>query len=195
MQVAGEPILDRPEKLTQVQLSEASGVARSTLSLHAELDADKERSPNPKLEQICRIADALNVPPALLLMREEDWVRLAQAINYFSDLRRSGRHPSMFSKIATGLSDSPLDQAQEGHRLARSLDIDGRINDAVLVEASPTLRREMQEAANSTMRRIFSTASLPPVARMKPDERLAAFVIGVIWGAHTRPEVANSEEN
>lgn len=194
MQVAGRSKADYPEKLTQAQLSEESGVARSTLALHAELDADAERSPNPKLEQICRIADALNVPPAFLLMRREDWVRLAQAINYYADLRRTGRHPALFANIAAGIDEEPSTQSRYALMLAKSMGIDGRMNEALLQELSPPMRKEIMASTSATTRRIFSSAALPPIASMEPDDRLAAFVISVIFGAHFRPEVEEPQE-
>lgn len=194
MQVAGETRTDSPEKLTQAQLSEVSGVARSTLALHAELEADADRSPNPKLEQICRIADALNVPPAFLLMRGEDWTRLAQAINYYADLRRTGRHPALFANIAAGIDDEASTQSRYALMLAKTMGIDGRVNDALLEELSPVLRREIQTSVSATTRRIFSSAALPPISSMEPDDRLAAFVISVIFGAHFRPEAEEPQE-
>jgi len=194
MQVAGTSNSDYPEKLTQAHLSEKSGVARSTLALHAELVADSDRSPNPKLEQICRIADALNVPPAFLLMRREDWVRLAQAINYYAELRRTGRHPALFSNIASGIADEASTQSRYALMLAKSLGIDGRISDALLEDVSPQMRKEILASTSATTRRIFSSAALPPISSMEPDDRLAAFVISVIFGAHFRPEVEEDQE-
>lgn len=188
MQVAGASKNGYPEKLTQDKLSKASGVARSTLAMHVELDADSDRSPNPKLEQICRIADALDVPPAFLLMRDEDWTRLAQAINYYAELRRRGRHPVLLEGIAAGVDDDVHTQALDALRLAKSMEIDGRPSSALLEDSSPTMRNELLKKTAATARRIFASASLPPMSTMEPDARLAAFVISVVFAANYQPE-------
>lgn len=179
---------DFPGKMTQSELSKSAGVARSTLALHRELEADKSASPNPTLEKICNIADALNVPPAFLLMRPEDWTRLAQAINYYAQISASNRLPPLFSKISTNSGFLPLDQAEMAFQLAIALGIDGRVSDSTLDGASVEFREDINSSARSRRLSIYATSALPPISYMKERERLAAFVVSVIFGAHHKSD-------
>ncbi|MDN5540241.1 helix-turn-helix domain-containing protein [Comamonas sp.] len=65
-------------------LCELSEVSPGTISNMLVSDKGaKESPPNPTLEVICKIAAALNVPPALLLMTGDDWEMLAKAFTTF----------------------------------------------------------------------------------------------------------------
>lgn len=65
-------------KLSQRELSEATGVARSTIIKLLSADASQA---NPDLWTLCRLASVLKIPPAFLLMTAQDWSRLESAIN------------------------------------------------------------------------------------------------------------------
>ncbi len=65
-------------------LSASAGIATSTLGkLLVGDEKAKDEPPNPTLEVICRISEAVNVPPALLLMTDDDWKKLATAFTTF----------------------------------------------------------------------------------------------------------------
>lgn len=72
----GSPI----KKMTLTDLNNKTGIAKSTLSklVHGETVSGNA---NPDLETICRLAAALNLPPAFLLMSTDDWQRLLGTIN------------------------------------------------------------------------------------------------------------------
>ncbi|WP_152594770.1 helix-turn-helix transcriptional regulator [Massilia sp. BSC265] len=53
-----------PAKMTQHELANRSGVARSTIAKYVAHNARSTGEINPDLETICRLAKALNVPPA-----------------------------------------------------------------------------------------------------------------------------------
>lgn len=62
-------------------LSASADIAASTLNkLLVSDEKAREEPPNPTLEVICKLAEALNVSPALFLMTEDDWKKLASAI-------------------------------------------------------------------------------------------------------------------
>ncbi|MBA1210470.1 helix-turn-helix transcriptional regulator [Pseudomonas psychrotolerans] len=72
-----------PGPLTAVQIQQQTGIARSTLrSLKS---PGQGSDANPDLSTIERLADALGVPPAFLLMRPQDWALLASAIGNSGD--------------------------------------------------------------------------------------------------------------
>ena len=75
--------------LTNDLLAQVSGVGRSTIARYlgeSDSNGSKEKNTppiNPDLENICRLAYALRVPPALLLMRSDDWKRLMQGFEMY----------------------------------------------------------------------------------------------------------------
>ena len=189
MKVAGTKEDSHPTRMTQSELAKEAGVSRSTLALHRELEADAGRSPNPTLEKICQIAETLNVPAAFLLMRNEDWVRLAQAIDYYANLKASRRMHPFLSQVAGSSNATPTEQAVLGYRLARMLDIDGSASSGLLESLSHEDRQILLTEAKQRQLSIYATSSLPPISHMQPDERLASFVVSVIFGAHYKPDV------
>ncbi|RYE73554.1 MAG: XRE family transcriptional regulator [Oxalobacteraceae bacterium] len=184
MRVVGGGGNEFPTKMTQEELAKASGIARSTLALHKELEADKGRAPNPTLEKICKIAETLNVPPAFLLMRGEDWTRLAQAVEYYATLKESKKIYPFLSKIANSSHISPTDQATMAFNLAKLLEIDGRPSKELLNSLDGKARNEVDAEATSRKLSIYAASSLPPINYMKADEKIAAFIVSVIFGAH-----------
>jgi len=75
MQVAGEDENGDPAPMSKTDLAKAANVSRNRLMQVLDGASGEER-PNPTLESICSIAEALRVPPAFLLMRAEDWAAL-----------------------------------------------------------------------------------------------------------------------
>lgn len=188
MRVAGSIDGEYPDKMTQESLSKKAGIARSTLTSHKELSNSEEKAPNPTLEKVCAIADTLNVPPAFLLMRPEDWVKLAQVVEYYSKTRDARLKNPIFQKIANCGSIPPTEQAQLALLLAKNLEIINSPTNEVLNSLS---REEADSVINDTKRQkicVFASSSLPPIMHMNPDERIAAFVFSVIFGASYRPE-------
>jgi transcriptional regulator with XRE-family HTH domain len=175
---------DHPVRMTQAELAKGAGVSRSTLALHK----DAGRSPNPTLEKICQIAGTLNVPPAFLLMRTEDWIRLAQAIDYYANLKASRRMHPFFSRVAGSTNTTPTEQAVLGYTLARMLNIDGSTNDELLQSLPNEDRQSLESESKQRQLSIYATSSLPPINHMQPDEKLASLVVSVIFGAHYKSD-------
>lgn len=73
----------RPGPVTATCIQRETGIARSTL--RALKSSRDHLGPNPDLQTLTRIADALGVPPAFLLMRPQDWLSLGQAIGGCGD--------------------------------------------------------------------------------------------------------------
>jgi len=69
--------------LRSVALQKRSGIARSTL--RALTNSRRDTRPNPDLHTLSRLADALDMPLAFLLMRPQDWQTLCKAINDMRD--------------------------------------------------------------------------------------------------------------
>lgn len=83
-QVAGTVQNEGFEAISNTALHDKTGIARSTIQKI--VDGENNKGPsNPDLETICRLAWALNIPPAFLLMSSDDWERLIIAINTMQD--------------------------------------------------------------------------------------------------------------
>lgn len=73
----------KPGPVTATCIQRETGIARSTL--RALKSPAEHVDANPDLHTLNRIADALGIPPAFLLMRPQDWLALGQAIGGSGD--------------------------------------------------------------------------------------------------------------
>ena len=186
MRVAGNIDGEHPAKMTQETLSKRAGIARSTISNHKELSNSEEKSPNPTLEKICAIAESLNVPPAFLLLRSEDWVKLAQVVDYYSTLSKAKHANPILEQIANCGNIAPIEQAELGLKLAKTLEITNLTSKEVFESLSPEDADIILSKTQHQKQCIFAASALPPINYMNTDERLAAFVFSVIFGASYR---------
>ena len=82
MRVANEDEDGLPDALSQTELAERAAMGRSTLAKYLGGRSD-EAPANPDLGIICRLAHAVGVPPAILLMRPQDWASLGSGMLTF----------------------------------------------------------------------------------------------------------------
>lgn len=169
MRVSGESEVNYPCPISQTELSKLAGVSRSTLAHHKELDANKERAPNPTLEKICSIAESLNVPPAFLLMRPEDWTRFAQAIEYYGSLRESGKYHPILHKLDDLNKMSTDEQASLAFQYAKCIEIDGQPNIGFLNELEDESKKKFLDAAHLTRKSIYANSVLPPIKKNEQE--------------------------
>lgn len=186
MQVAGEPENHYPAKLGQEALAERAGISRSTVAKYLSAKDSDESLVNPDLETVCKLAAALNIPPALLLMTPSDWSKLAQAV---TDAAASVQDATVRKIIAELERDRP-GAARRGAaalRLAEQLGVHQRrrqsINDTQDIpehwlEAQAQARRRSQLG-------ILSATALPPVGDLKTDQRTILLSLCAILGAST----------
>ena len=80
MRVAGEDEHGTPDALSQTELAERANMGRTTLGKY--LGSNSEGT-NPDLKIICQLADAVGVPPAILLMRPQDWASIGSGMLTF----------------------------------------------------------------------------------------------------------------
>ncbi|RZO10657.1 XRE family transcriptional regulator [Pseudomonas moorei] len=142
MQVSGITESGEPKKLTQQRLSIDSSVARSTISKYLTQHSEA----NPDLETLCRLASALNISPALLLMSEEDWLQLARALLEVGHVRNNESISSMIEELSNEPNNRPLTRAATVLRMAKYVGVENR-SDSIL-------SRKMQQG-------ILATAAMP----------------------------------
>ncbi|VVO40305.1 helix-turn-helix domain-containing protein [Pseudomonas fluorescens] len=146
MQVSGTTESGDPKKLTQQHLSQNSGIARSTISKYLTQHAEA----NPDLETLCRLASALNISPALLLMSEEDWLQLARALLEVGHVKNNESISTMIAELGKEQNNRPLTRAATVMRMAKYIGV-SNFNDS-------TLSKKMRQG-------ILATAAMP----MHPD--------------------------
>jgi len=180
MRVAGPAGQDgRASPLRSAALHRSTGIARSTL--RALRNPKNGNEANPDLRTLVRLANAIGVPPAFLLMRPEDWEMLCGAINHLRDphlaatqllgagvdigpdiaekvLKRCGVHPSRLPM--TG----PLDALEQ----ARIADGNERVR-----RASHVLAALMQLPARNEKSRTMLTALAAAMASQTRNASVA----------------------
>ncbi|KVE06281.1 XRE family transcriptional regulator [Burkholderia vietnamiensis] len=74
-----------PGRVSSACVQRWTGIARSTLRALKRPSTGGRARANPDLATIGRLADALQVPPAFLLMRPQDWTVVALAVSEITD--------------------------------------------------------------------------------------------------------------
>lgn len=113
-----KPVIEQDgsrKKVSQKKLATGSGLARSGITKLLSEGKDA----NPTLRTVCRIADGLGVPPALLLMRDRDWKVLASAIFSHAEFAESAAFRAFAEEMADSTDHSPSKSIENGRELAR----------------------------------------------------------------------------
>ncbi len=157
--------------MTQLQMSNESGVGRSTIAKY--LSANQLDPANPTLEVLCRLANTLGVPVAFLLMSADDWVRICNAIDYLNRVEKDARFVNFSKRMTAPQSRSNnLEIAEAGLSLADMLGLLPRI-DPEFDETNVHKRRSA----------IAATCLLPPMSSMSTRFRPSILTLCSIIGA------------
>ncbi|MGF6766119.1 transcriptional regulator with XRE-family HTH domain [Paraburkholderia sp. GAS33] len=186
LRVSDEADDSSPKRMTQVELVKRTGMARSTLAKYLADGADDEDPINPDLKMLCRLADALNVPPAFLLMREEDWKRLAHAAATLVSVSKaegaSGKpsiRPERYANAA--------EQSIAGYKAAKDMGVaPSNVRIEVTHAGDADLAREVEERHARTRRSIRTTCALPPLNHLSEEYHLSLLYLCANVGANTK---------
>ena len=164
----GEQDDGTPQKIKQEALAAQAGISRATLNniLGARNSKGGHLTVNPKLRDICGLAQALGVPPAFLLMRPEDWRRLAQATIELRNAPDEGMNKlKKLASPAQSNSDTPAHRAQAGLAVARLLKVDaGKPVPSGGPGEAPNRFAEETAARQARINRgILAATSIPPL--------------------------------
>lgn len=189
MQVACQDDEGRVSKISQHDLADRAGLARSSVAKYlAGGHGDGERS-NPDLRSLCRMAAALNVPPALLLMRTSDWTRLVQAAHTLSLAMKDAG----IQAVADGLGlvkENPAERAamalQVAQRMSMTTSRPIKIDDHG--ESNVRARRELQSIQDRQRMGVVTTCALPPLGRLDQYQQAALLCLCAVIGATTHQE-------
>lgn len=176
MEVAGAPGRDgQPGKLNQSDLAAATGIARSTLSRFMTENADKP--PNPDLDTLCRIAEALNIPPFFLLMGKSDWVRMAEAVNAYLQVMDD-----------VELSEAMNNYTQK-HKVLAGVELAQRFgmyqpgeNVVAASDRHDEIQADLAHRSDRTRRAILSATAVSQLSSREKN-RVFLTTIGAIFGA------------
>jgi hypothetical protein len=161
--------------ITRQALSANASIAESTLNklLSSDYKARVD-PPNPTLEVICKLGEALNVSPALLLMTEDDWKKLASAmVTYMQVLAPS-------EKFRDFVKQSRLNNDYPGMASVVA-------KDAQEIAKMCGFGMRATEAAKTT---IAATSQTLPIRDLSPEHRPLLVVICAIFALsaqHNQP--------
>jgi transcriptional regulator with XRE-family HTH domain len=152
MRVAGQDDEGMPDALTQTELAERAGMGRTTLNKY--LGSNSEGT-NPDLKIICQLALAVGVPPAMLLMRPQDWASVGTGMLTFLDAMADPK----FRELASELQS--LDSTTSQRIAEASLRI-GQLIKTVEDAHDPRISQEVREFRHASKVSIATTAASIP---------------------------------
>lgn len=175
----GNPI----RKMKLADLYRKTDIARSTLSKLTSSNTTNTTQANPDLETICRLAAALNLPPAFLLMSVDDWQRLLGALNGLQSAL-SSPHLDYATLVVTG-----NDKVSLGLKLAEKMGLySNHIRFKLSVEEGGARQAEMDrdiEHQNEMKRlAILTTTAVTQSSARNRDDIAMLTAIGAIFGAN-----------
>lgn len=184
MHVAAMDDDGEPKKMTQQELADRAQVGRSTIAKYSAPNGEAA-SVNPDLDTICRLAGALNVSPAFLLMTPADWSHLAQAVMYFSSAVRDEKFvAAIASMFKDGAGANARSNAATGLGLAKKF---GLYNEQALPPEMPAHYAREIGASNQRIRNgILAMSALPPSGELKRADLVPLLSLCAIMGAHLR---------
>ena len=180
MRVSDEDEFGSPTQLTKQALADRTGLSRGTLSGYVSSTVDGKRPANMDTRSICLIAHALNVPPAFLLMRPEDWSRLGQAIMFFSEAVQDEKFRALALDLIALRATGPAATSAAGLNLAEKL----KICDAVPKVTEAKFQRQVNESTKRKKQGVLSTSALPPFGELKPSLIPSLLALCAIVGAN-----------
>ena len=170
---------------------EAKPISRQALSLQATIatstlnqllvsdEKANEDPPNPTLEVICKLGEALNVPPALLLMTDDDWKKLGAALHtYMTTLVHADKFREYVTEtvLDAEYKGSPSDIAKDAFEIAKMCGFGTR-------------------ATTDAKSTIAATSQTLPFRELNPSHRPLLMVICAVFALSARQTVTHTTEN
>lgn len=182
LDVAGSSTDDKPAKLKHAELYRRTGLSPSTITKLTQGTTKSGAESNLKLETICRLAWALNIPPFMLLMTQSDWAILASAYATIKQIADDNAYCDALNE-AVGLN-----KVTAGLELARRLGVYPRAPKAGYDDDS-TIERQAEMCAetdrhNEQMRTSILAATAISQYSAREHNRAVLTAIGSAVGAH-----------
>ena len=152
MRVASEDEDGTPDALSQTELAERANMGRTTLNKY--LGSNSEGT-NPDLKIICQLAEAVGVPPAILLMRPQNWASLGSGMLTFFQAMSDPK----FKELATELQSLDSTTSQ---RIAEAALRVGKLLKTVEDSHDPRVSQELRDFRRASKVSIVTTAAAIP---------------------------------
>lgn len=152
MRVAGEDEDGVPGALSQTGLAERADIGRTTLAKYLGGGTDEA---NPDLKIICQLADAVGVPPAVLLMRPQDWASLGTSMVSFFHAMADPQFTAMAAELQSTEAVTSPRVAEAALRLGTLLNTVEDVHD-------PRISAEVRSFRRASKVSIASTAASIP---------------------------------
>nr|WP_314623310.1 hypothetical protein [uncultured Noviherbaspirillum sp.] len=175
--VGGDSYQSRP--LNLARLHAETGIAKSTLFKISRKKSARE-SANPDLETLCRIAEALKIPPGFLLMDRKDISALIGALDGLSMALDSPQLQPVITKSTAG------EMSEIGLRLAEALKLYPESEPMMAAKDSPEYQAQKRDIAyrnHNTRRAILSTTALLQSQARNEEKLKLCTAIGAMIGA------------
>ncbi|RQS90441.1 helix-turn-helix domain-containing protein [Burkholderia contaminans] len=178
LRVAGEDEDGQPCALSQMKLAKRSGVSRQSIGnyLYSEGDASRsvaskrEVSKNPDLDTLCRIAAALNIPPALLILTKDDWKQLALAAHQLPGIFEDEGIQQVVEKLNESKNPRAHDRAESGLQLAGRAELYKPVDDSLAASGMRhELREEVLDRQRAQRRAIRVSSAIAPLQSVEPE--------------------------
>jgi transcriptional regulator with XRE-family HTH domain len=179
LRIAGETDEGGRGSLTQRELAERSGVSLTLVKKYLRDDAGAGHA---RLEAVGKMAAALGVPPAFLLMRRDDWVALATAVAVLLEQAGDSRHEA---HAAQPWNVGPMDAAEKGLEYARAVKVLDRHR--AFHPPQVTHAIELTEAG------VAHTSAVPPYPLLSGGHARLALAMCAIVGT-TTVKTGNGED-
>ncbi len=152
MRVADEDEDGAPDALSQTELAGRANMGRTTLNKY--LGSNSEGT-NPDLKIICQLAEAVGVPPAILLMRPQDWASIGSGMLTYLQAMSDPK----FTQLAGELQS--LDSTTS-HRVAEAALRVGRLLKTVEDSHDSRVSQEVRDFRRASKVSIATTAASIP---------------------------------
>jgi len=174
---------DSVKKMKLTDLNRKTAIARSTLSKLKNGETANGMQANPDLETICRLAAALNVPPAFLLMSTGDWQRLLGALNGLPAVLAS---PHLDDAV---FAVTGIDKVSVGLMLAKKMGLYSERGQFKLGAEETGARQaeiNLEIDSGNEMRRlaILTTTAIAQISAKNRNDMAVLTAIGAMFGAN-----------
>jgi Helix-turn-helix len=168
--------------ISQHDLAARAGVARSSIAKYLTAGQGEGDLANPDLRSLCRLAHALNIPPAFLLMRPEDWQRLVMAALYMANAMHDPEIQATTKAIKSGKHNAD-ERASVAMKIAKRLGVDPGTVSSNGTDTSSALAREVESVHERWRLGLMTTCALPPLGRMDSKYHAALLCLCATFGA------------
>ena len=189
LQVAGQNPREKGaavKKMNLTDLSYKTKIARSTISKLQNEKTSKGIQANPDLNTICRLAVALNLPPAFLLMSADDWKRLLGAMNGLpAAISSPYLDKSTFDDAGSGTVSVGLNLAKKMGLYSDATHI-GLTGDEASVRQLE-INEDIEHANAMTLQAILTTTAVTQSFAKNYGDMVTLTAIGAMFGASFKP--------